>query len=462
MMIGQALNDWDPTDKKTTVMVFVQTSYADPTDWKDKVLSQLSTALTTISGGLIVEKEIESPVVRTDRLIAKHISTDYIYSPVVETESVTTAVVRAPKDKNISIALDSNPHDASKESDLAKLIIKGLQDRPVATIDAQGNISTEGSIAAKDASVSGTLAAKEVIADNITNLKDRLEQTVKRTEGIDKLGTDINTIQTALSQIANQPLPPVTAQIEQLPTILDDPTTSEGLFSNLVVSGTTSLYQLSVFNGIKSLSDELKLSAASSINLLDGAAILTKEGNLTLNGTLIAKSGLKTNNIRALDDSADINAHLVVKGDKKSAFKFLNQQGDTVAQVDASGSATFNSLALQNTDIATASAIIAAADNYIQNGQYTPAINSRHAIAGSALLPPQEEEIIIYNEAITDASLIYLTPTSKLLNNAISIGEKQTCGITEPSGQKPCKPYFKVAAQAKNDDQISFNWLIIN
>ncbi len=61
---------------------------------------------------------------------------------------------------------------------IARLIIKGLEEKTVTTIDAEGNASFSGQIIADslqintDASIAGTLTADRVDAKNINKISD--------------------------------------------------------------------------------------------------------------------------------------------------------------------------------------------------------------------------------------------------------------------------------------------------
>jgi hypothetical protein len=257
-----------------------------------------------------------------------------------------------------------------------------------------------------EASISGKLIAKEIESDNI------------------------NEIQRLLADIKNQPLPnPINYQ--NLPDQQFNNVTTE----QLTVSGNSNLYSVSISssllvgttlidqNSIISLSSELKLSALSTINLLDGAVIIAKDGTITTKGELVAEKGIRTDEIKPLTDN---------------------------------GQVTINNLAVNNltiNNISTNSAVIAAPDNFTQNGIFAPAIETATASAGLGTLPEHSSEIIIYNDNIKENSLIYLTPTSITTSvSQLSVGEKNT----------GTKPYFKVISETPSALPVKFNWLIIN
>ncbi|PIZ49990.1 hypothetical protein COY29_00655, partial [Candidatus Woesebacteria bacterium CG_4_10_14_0_2_um_filter_39_14] len=97
--------------------------------------------------------------------------------------------------------------------------------------------------------------------------------------------------------------------------------------------------------------------------------------------------------------------------------------------------------------------IIAASDNGQATGNYTPAFKT-NATAGVALLPANENEIMIYNSKITDQSLIYITPLTNTSNKVIYVKAKHA--NTANDG------WFKVAIDVPINQDIQFNWWIIN
>ena len=142
-------------------------------------------------------------------------------------------------------------------------------------------------------------------------------------------------------------------------------------------------------------------------------------------------------------------------------------EGKTVASIDASGSAHFASLGIEADYNATQSGtIIAASDNGQATGNYTPAFKT-NATAGVALLPANENEIMIYNSKITDQSLIYITPLTNTSNKVIYIKAKKAAANSSTSEEsKPTSEvnlgWFKVAIDTPISQEIKFNWWIIN
>jgi hypothetical protein len=70
--------------------------------------------------------------------------------------------------------------------------------------------------------------------------------------------------------------------------------------------------------------------------------------------------------------------------------------------------------------------------------------------AGDAYIPIGTKEIVIYNQNITDNTLIYITPTSSTSNRTLFVADKQ-------SGS-----HFIVALDNETVNEVKFNWWIIN
>ena len=397
---------------------------------------------------------------------------------------------------------------------LAKLIIKGLNNQTVASIDSAGNatfagtLSTlgdlsvgknatiSGGLTANEASISGTLVAKEVRADNITALKDRLDVIASEAkQSQNQIATSpaaprndsvffeqINTIQQELAQIKNNPLPNA-AYYQNLSSsviasgseaisqqIATSPTAPRNdIFDTLTVTGNSNLYNVSIANSlmagnifiqnneILSLSWELKLSALAQITLFDGSVTIAKNGNITTEGELIAEGGIKTDTIQPINEGEDLSIVLNSKSEtlnpkqiRNSKLEIRNSESGEVASIDASGSARFNSLGFNQ--IATNSAIIADSGLRTTYNEIIPAMQTNAEAAGQGILPLGAPEIIIYNDKITKDSLVYLTKTGDTGNEPLTVVKKE-------AGERP---YFSVSSGNSQHGEIRFNWLIIN
>ena len=223
------------------------------------------------------------------------------------------------------------------------------------------------------------------------------------------------------------------------------------MVTNLTVSDTSHLYDASIANSltigslsfkdesILSLSWELKLSALSTINLLDGAVIIAKDGSLTTRGELIAHGGIRTNEINPISPS-----------DRITMGKVYFTEGISVAKY---------------TDATSSAVILGASDNFNQNGIYVPSIQTSAKTAGVGLLPAYSSEVVIYTDKLIDDSLIYITPTTQTKNKTLFVAQKESCmgkNTLLATETTVCKPYFKVALDKALTTDVKFNWWIVN
>ncbi|MDO8497469.1 MAG: VCBS repeat-containing protein [bacterium] len=474
--------------------------------------AQTANIQNLLAKNIHVEQKIVSPVVET---------TDLIASGSAKIAKLETNVIK-PQNKDVTIDL-SSPVTAESQTDpgqarmteeqdgpLAKLIVKGNQGKSVVVIDSAGNASFSGQLIAdsivieNDATISGTLAAGAIVTNDLTSANAMISGTLAANEAslsgkliakeiqsdnISSLTNNINDIQRLLADIKNQPLsnPDTNTNLSQTTNLgsqnINGTLSTSPQLENLTVTGSSNLYNVSVTNSltagnvliqdntILSLNWELRLSALSSINLLDGAVTIARDGTLTSKGEIIAQGGVRTNTLQPINKNDDLTVILGTGGTPEShidpgqarmtntKLAIQNQLGTEVASIDASGSAKFNGLALNTyLDATSSAAIIAAADNFSRNGIYAPAIETKTNAAGVGQIPGRESEIVIYNDTIKDGSLIYITPTDSLQSTQLTMVQKQTCTATEIN----CRPYFKVAAPAPTISPVRFNWLIIN
>jgi len=178
------------------------------------------------------------------------------------------------------------------------------------------------------------------------------------------------------------------------------------------------------------------------INLFDGAVTIAKDGTITTKGELIVQGGIRTNEI------APIGSKIRTVLEQGQSFAIENRD-EEVASIDASGSAYFKNIALEKFTPATPEAsIIAAPDNLAKNGIFAPAIEASASAAGIGIIPKNSQEVVIYSSFATPNSLIYLTPkTAQPIS--LSVFEKKD-------------GFFRVIRNQLLDQEIAFDWLIIN
>ena len=197
-------------------------------------------------------------------------------------------------------------------------------------------------------------------------------------------------------------------------------------------------------NSILALSTDLHIASLGTIRLFDDAVVIANNGDIAMKGEISATS-------------------LAIK----------NTDGTTVASIDASGSARFNEIIARKFSfehIATDGAFVV--DSGITNevGVPIPAIKTSTEVAGIGSIPQDTKEVIVYNDNVTDNSLIYLTPTTDNVQGQLSVTKKVSCLSTEAlakegptnSTKSTCVPYFVVSSTVTIHSLSMFNWLILN
>ena len=405
-----------------------------------------------LTASKIIAGYIQAAVVEADQITVKQISglgarfssldTEKLTSPIIETEKIQTRTLTAQEIRTetdtITLDLKKQNHDQTAQNKFAQLIIKGLDDAPVASIDAQGNASFSGQLTSSTASVSGELYAGEIRSETINKIQNSVD-TVR--SYVDSSRSDlqqnnkdllkaIQQINQELQKLASQPLP----NVEYYQKLQADQLSSIPMIDELNVQSKLSAYNLNVTNQLTtgnlilqdnqllSLDWELKLSALSQINFLDSAVIITKDGSLTASGEIIAKGGVQTTSISALNKDIDLK---VGSASEEGKLRFIDTQGGETASISNQGTGSFRKLALET--------------------------------AGIGTIPQNSDQVIVYNSNITANSLIYLTPTTANSQN-LAVVEKENCDNAESS----CKAYFRVISEKKDNQSVRFNWLIVN
>jgi len=424
----------------------------------------LTTKNITIAGKTI-EQLIDERIETFFNLRLISFNSQKIISPVVEItnlkatgeaslNTISTNEIK-PQEKDLVINLNNNvgvgssnpnntgenslplPNSSYDKGPLARLIIKGLEGKTAVLIDAEGNASFSGTISAKtiqsnqanlsnlnvtkDATISGTLSTNTL---NATEASVSGKIIAKEIEA-----ENINEIQRLLAEIKNQPLPDLNNQTNLANTTDLNCREQSCLFATITVTGQSNLYNVSVSgsllvgqtfvenNSITTLASELKLSALDKITLFDGAVTIAKDGSITTKGEIIAQGGIKTSKITPLEKDLSILGNLSVLGDLKLPK-------------------------------ATDSALIAAPDNLAKNGIFAPAIEASASAAGTGTIPKTSQEVIIYSSFAKPTSLIYLTPKTPQ-PISLSIFEKKD-------------GFFRVIRNELLDQDVAFDWLIIN
>ncbi len=344
-----------------------------------------------------------------------------IISPI-QTDRISTNIL-SPLGESLIVRL-ATPSAEIKNSEF---IIQNSSGSAVATIDSQGDVSFSGQLqtnelltnqlTTSDASISGTLRAKNIIADSIAGLEAKIS-TIYSTNFAD--------------------LASYSAQLSYVPNLQAE----QGLFNQgLMVFGPTSLSDLAIVgplsiggtmfvteNSIETLTTDLSLQSLrqGGLSIMGGLVYIDANGNLKTQGNVSVSGKLAVNIISPLPTS-----DLVVNNASGSGVLSVNQTGDVIA----SGSGTFSKLnfsLIQPVLALSATEVIASSS------------------AGAAKINPYQTEVTIRNPLVTDKSVIYITP------------------VGTPSAEVPFlmrqlpNESFTVGVQSPTNHSLDFNWLIIN
>ncbi len=355
-----------------------------------------------------------------------------------------------------------------------KLTITDATGSPQVSFDSLGNATLSGQLEAEsivvheNATVEGDLTTETLYADRIITPEGELTASQSATyitnitNVIATASADMTSILDAstsalLASLSSSVAPFTEPDIDLSgKTITADAVT---LHNALSVLGAATLGDTSVAGslmvdaamqlndvGINSLSDTLYINnlKLANVDILGGTLVITTDGNVVVTGNLAVSGNLQVggilgaSTIRPTTDnltvslektsSASAFGKLIVKGVEDKQVE-IDEQGNLVA----SGSATVAKLNISAMDDLTAS---------------TSATSS--ATIGEAVLVAGTKTKVIETTAITEQSLIYVTPLSSTNNQVLYITDK-----VPNTG-------FVVNVDTALGKDVQFNWWIIN
>ena len=225
------------------------------------------------------------------------------------------------------------------------------------------------------------------------------------------------------------------------------------LHNSLSVLGNTTLGETSIAGsllidgsirisetGIETITEPLYInkSKLANVDIMAGALVITTSGDVVVSSNLTVAGILGASTIRPIVGNLTLSLEqiasasgfgkLIVKGIDEKTVVF-DEQGN----ITASGSATFAKLNISGMDDATAT---------------VSATSS--ATIGEATMSAGVKTISIETTAVTDQSLIYVTPQSST-NNQVLYVKTKTPGIG-----------FTVNIDTAISKDVKFNWWIVN
>jgi hypothetical protein len=329
------------------------------------------------------------------------------------------------------------------------------------TITVEADLKVNG-----DSTISGTLSAK-------TGQFETLEVERIRVDQVDGLSTTLTqSASTAAQEFMNTLLARYEQEIPGM-TATSSASLLESIETEIAVSSLTADYigvtslavgeflQVSgpiltrdifvegslVANSISSDSQTLFIQpmGTGSINFLAGILTLDASGNAILNGNLTITGRLAANELSADEATVSGNLNLLSSGGSfGKLLSIFDENGNVVASVDASGSATFNQVDAKNLTLEN---LIIASSSESQTASSSASTGSNASI-GSASLAAGQTELTIQNAAVRESTLIYITPTSNTSNQVLYV-------------QTKLEGSFSIAINQPVASDISFNyWLV--
>ena len=388
-----------------------------------------------------------------------------LISPIASIDEVHTNLISPlAEDSHIAVKLDDTKFQI--------LNTKYSTGSAVASFDNLGNATFSGILSSRglevkdDASISGTLRARRIIADQIEGLN--IKASTVSANYITNITNVYNSSNSAFPTLTASPSGSTQYAIDtggyiniatfssQL-AFVENLNSVKGVFSqNLSVFGNTTLSDTSVVgqlavggsliladNSINVLGSDLALQPLrqGGISIMAGIIYIDTNGNVKIGNDAIVEGTLYANQIAPLagkdltfklaSDSAKTNK-LVVKGASNSAVLSIDNLGNIIA----SGAASIAKLNLNNI-VSPALAV-------------SPTEITATGSAGTAKINTGRVEMTINNPLVTENSLIYITPTSNTQNQVLYLLR-----------QVPNES-FTVGIQSPTTVDIPFNWIIVN
>ena len=398
-----------------------------------------------------------------------------------EADRIATNIISPLSDTpDAKIAVKLNDNEGK-----SKFEIRDASDSAVVSIDSLGNatfsgqltsdklttknVRSEGLEVSSDASVSGTLRAKRIIADQIEGLSANAASvsanyiTNNNYYTASQSGSFAFTEADGYVSVAS-----FAAQLAQVGSL----NAENAVFSQSLISyGTSSFYDIGIASqisvgaqltisdtAINVLGDDLKLQPLKQggIALVGGEVYIDPSGNMTVKGNATfakdveVRGRLSANIISPLqgrDLVVELGSTNQELGNRNSSFIIHNSSRSGVLAVDsqgnltASGSATFGKLNLG----LVAPALAVSDTEVIATGS-----------AGVAFIKPYQTEVTVINSLVTENSLVYITPVGSTSGNLYLLRQ------TGNNPENGIEGSFTVGISQPGIQNLNFNYLIVN
>ena len=454
--VGTAMEKYDNTDPTAigSVITFINNTYFEPT------------ATLTAEGQVDLDASI-NPTILADlgyQLTPTSTTNQYTIKDSMGklVDSISTSFISA---KTLVTKLTISDTSISKETKTA--VISPLSDiSDTITINGSasisGNLDVAATLTSKDASISGTLFADNIISKD-GSLSDVMNAKVSslRTELQSIIANAVTNNLAATVGVTT----PVTTDPSWLSSISSDSATIAGdlqldgnmvitsklavmgdaSFTNAYVSGTFTAGQIALRdNIIETTATALYLqpSKTGSVHIMGDTLVIADTGDVTINGNLTLNGTLATQKI----STSDLFANQIV-----------------AASASISGELTAGKI-----NIATDSATPIIATSSFSQLATSSAQLASNATAGTITLSAGMTEMIIHNTKVTPNSMVYLTPTGSTNNQVVYVKNKvttptPTVPATASASASPLSDsYFTIALDTPLTKDVAINWWIIN
>ncbi|MFH1971518.1 MAG: LamG domain-containing protein [Patescibacteria group bacterium] len=485
-VVAKALETWNPDSGKSKINSFINVSWHDPSIYLTDIgelsiqiatepsqvynnlslnlyllLDKLGKSIKTLGVfGQIIAANIKAGAIETKEFttdsflafqgtIDNLIINSNLVSPKIETE-----VISPIADKNLVIDLENTATD-SAEATYGNLIVKGEDGKEVVSIDPSGNATFSGTLESEQVTTNdlyaGKIYADEIVArsGSFANITSASQSSITREE-----------IEEMLRE-AEDNLASLSSQDQQLVNASGSANISELALENLFVTDIAAITSLSISNSMTlgndlvfqtSISDEgeilantidtlsaplqIQSLAMAPLEIMAGKFRIETDGNVFIDGNLFIAG-----NIEAEKLTLKPNQEILESG----FGDLLNIQGidgNLVASINASGSASFN-------ELSTNKLTIAGSETTTSSTLVDGLVTQTNATAGKATLPANIGQITIKNPKITNYTLVYVTPTSSTMNNVLYVKSKG-------------EGFFTVGFSQPIPLGVEFNWWVID
>lgn len=511
-VIGQALEDWDPTDPNASdrVLVFINPGFTpgvltadgslnvDLPAASDTAIAQnnIIKMILGINDGTLQGQSLEatdsanasgSGIIKSmNDFVAgltQNANFDEIQSTIVKAQGIASTIIKGGQIVADSITAGNTKTNlispladgtdvavklGSEATPSGKLAIQNAQGIEVANIDSQGNASFSGQLSApqinteninsteihgNNATISGELHVGKIYADQIVQSSSVLDSASNSADlaKIEDLLHQVETDQNLMKQASNWNTLTATtsANLDQL-AVSNLYVTNQGAFNSLSVTSSVTI-------GTDLVVSSQMVNGTSQIeNTLNSLSAPLRIQSLALAPVEIMSGLVKIDTHGNVEIAGDLN----VAGRIQSSGLTLKDTEPNTEDASASAllslkNAEGNEVANVNAsgsalfrDLTTQGLVIASDSSATNSASFSGGVITTNSTVGSAVIPAYTGDITIKNPKINDYTLVYVTPTSTTDNYVLYIKSKQ-------AGQ------FVVGFSSPLSVDVNFNWWIV-